>query len=180
MNYTVAIRYHVDVLTGDCIAFIKCGLSVLYHFKGNCRMTVPLSAQTTDALQNAVGETGKLLSTAAIGGAVGGAPGALAGATISAAANVASSKIRTSKGGDVSGSLALMDDFVPYLILHRPVQSLAKDYNKFKGYPSNITSKLGNLKGYTEVEHIHLQGIPNATSEEMDEIVNILKNGIII
>lgn len=180
MNSTIHIKYHVDILTGDCIAFIKCGMSVLYHFNGNCRMTVPLSAQTTDALQNAVGETGKLLSTAAIGGAVGGAPGALAGATISAAANVASSKIRTNKGGDVSGSVSLMDDFTPYVIIHRPVQSLAKDYNKFKGYPSNITSLLGNLIGYTEVEHIHLEGISNATEAEMNEIVSLLKQGVII
>lgn len=179
MNATIHIKYHIDILTGDCIAFIKCGLSVLYHFTGNCRMTIPLSSKTTDALQNTIGETGKLLTGAAMMGATGGAALA-AGMTISSAANVASSKIRTGRTGDISGSASLMDSFTPYVIIHRPVQSLAKDYNKFKGYPSNITRKLSTLSGYTEVEHIHLQGIPNATDEEMNEIVRLLKQGIII
>lgn len=179
MNSVLHIKYHVDILTGDCIAFIKCGLSVLYHFTGNCRMTIPLSSKTTDALQNTIGETGKLLTGAAMMGATGGAALA-AGMTISSAANVASSKIRTGRTGDISGSASLMDSFTPYVIIHRPVQSLAKDYNKFKGYPSNITRKLSTLSGYTEVEHIHLQGIPNATDEEMNEIVRLLKQGVII
>lgn len=179
MNNTLHVKYHVDVLTGDCIAFIKCGISVLYHYTGNCRMTIPLTSKSTDALQTTIGETGKMLSGAAMAGATGG--GAfVAGMTISAAANVASSKIRTGRSGDISGSASLMDDFVPYVIIHRPVQSLAKDYNKFKGYPSNITSLLGSLSGYTEVEHVHLSGIPNATSAEMDEIKNLLKEGVIL
>lgn len=180
MNSTLHIKYHIDILTGDCIAFIKCGMSVLYHFTGNCRMTIPLSSYSTDALQNTIGATGKMLSSAAIGAAVGGGAGAFAGTAISSAATVASSKIRLSKGDGLSGGTSLMDDFVPYLILHRPVQSLAKDYNKFKGYPSNITSVLGNLSGYTEVEHIHLQDIPNATSAEMEEIKSLLKNGVLL
>ena len=180
MNSTVHIKYHVDVLTGDCIAFIKCGQSVLYHFTGNCRMTIPLSSYTTDALQTTIGETGKMLTAGAIGAAVGGGAGAMAGVTISSAANVASSKIRLNKGSDVSGSLSVMDDFTPYFIFHRPIQSLAKNYNKFKGYPSNITATLGSVSGYTEVEHIHLQNIPNATSEEMEEIVSLLKTGVLL
>lgn len=180
MNSKLHIKYHIDVLTGDCVAFIKCGLSVLYHFTGNCRMTIPLSSYTTDALQNTIGETGKMISGAAIGAAVGGGIGMAAGMTISSAANVASSKIRLNKGSELGGSVSLMDDFVPYMIFHRPVQSLAKDYNKFKGYPSNITATLGSLSGYTEVEHIHLDNLPNATNAEMEEIKNLLKQGVLL
>lgn len=180
MRTSIHIKYHIDVLTGECIAFLKCGISVLYRFKGNCKMNIPLSSASMDLIQNTLGAMGHVVSSAAIGGAVGGGAGALAGTVMSSAANVASTKIRTSKSSDMSGSSSLMDDFVPYLILHRPIQSLAKNYNKFKGYPSNITAKLGNLSGYTEVEHIHLQGIPNATDEEMNEIVRLLKKGVII
>lgn len=178
MNTSIQIKYHIDVLTGECVAFLKCGISVLYRFKGNCKMNIPLSSASMDLIQNAIAGIGGVVASGAATGAVGGA--VIAGTTISSAANVASTKIRTSKSSDMSGSSSLMDDFVPYLILHRPIQSLAKNYNKFKGYPSNITARLGNLSGYTEVEHIHLQGIPNATSEEMEEIVSLLKSGIII
>ena len=199
MRTAVQVKYHVDVLTGDCIAFIKCGVSVLYTFNGNCRMPVPLSARSTDFLQKLAVAAG--LAVGAVGVSVGGGA-ALAGATkapqiaaagvsataadiqagsmaISSAANIASTKINTSRSGDISGSLSLMSYFVPYFIIHRPVQSLAKDYNKFKGYTSNITRLLGDLKGFTEVEHINLQGIPNATASEMAEIKSALLNGVI-
>ena len=182
MRSAVHVKYHVDVLSGDVIAFVKCGLSVLYHFRGNCCMPVPLTSRSKDTLINALTGIGQVVSGVGSGMAVGGVAGGLgiAGTALSVAASVVASKVRTSKGSELGGAGSLMDDFVPYLIFHRPVQSLAKDYNKFKGYPSNITATLGNLSGYTEVEHIHLQGIPNATSEEMTEIVNLLKNGVII
>lgn len=179
MNNTLHIKYNVDVLTGDCIAFIKCGISVLYHFSGNCKMGVPLSSKSSNAFPNYMAGVGGIVSAA---GAVatGGSSLLIAGATISAASAVAGSKVRTGRGSELTGANSLMDDFVPYIILHRPVQSLAKDYNKFKGYPSNITATLGSLNGYTEVEHVHLKNIPNATSAEMEEIESLLKGGVIL
>lgn len=200
MKSRIEVRYHVDVLTGDCIAFIKCGISVLYTYNGNCKMAIPLSARSSDALQKLVAAIGT--TALAAGVAVGGgtaaaaatkAPAIAAGAVaqraagfqaaglmISNASNVASTKINTSRGGDISGSVSLMGDFVPYLVIHRPVQSLAKDYNKFKGYTSNITAKLGDLTGYTEVEHVQLSGIPNATDAEIAEIHALLVSGVLL
>lgn len=200
MKSTLHIKYHVDVLSGDCIAFIKCGISVLYTYNGNCKMLIPLSSRSTDFLQKAAIAAGLAVGAGAV--AVGGgaaaaaatkAPAvAAAGITqsaanlqagsmlLSGASNVASTKINTQRSGDISSALSLMADFVPYLIIHRPVQSLAKDYNKYKGYTSNITAKLGDLTGYTEVEHVHLQNIPNATDAELAEIHSLLVGGVII
>lgn len=176
MKSTIHIKYHVDILTGELICFIKCGQSVLYHYNGNCKMTIPLTSKSTDALQKTLlsaGAMGAGLINPAASGAT------LAGMAISSAANVAASKTRTSRSGDISGAVSLMDDFVPYVIIHRPVQSLARDYNKFKGYPSNITYTLDSLNGYTEVEHVHLTGI-KATDTELQEIEDLLKSGVII
>lgn len=199
MKTTLAIKYYVDVLTGDCIAFIKCGISILYTFNGNCKMSIPLSARSTDALQKILVATGLAVAggSVAVGGGAAAAAAtkapqiAAAGLTsqaanmqagslmLSGAANIASTKINVSRSGDVSGSVGIMGEYVPYLIIHRPVQSLAKDYNKFKGYTANLTKRLGDLSGYTEVEHINLQGIPNATADEMAEIKSLLTNGVI-
>lgn len=173
---SVHIKYAIDCVTGDCIAHVKCGQSVIYKFKGNMRMPIPLSSKSTDLwLKGAMG-------TAAIAGVVatGGSGAMLAGTTLSAAGAVASSKIRTERGGDISGTAGYLDDFRPFFIFHRPAQSLAKNYNKFKGYPSNITSRLSSLSGYTEVEHIHLTGINGATDTELNEIEKLLKEGVII
>lgn len=199
MKSTLAIKYYVDVLTGDCIAFIKCGISVLYTFNGNCKMSIPLSSRSTDALQKILVATGLAIAggSVAVGGGAAAAAAtkapqiAAAGLTsqaanmqagslmLSGAANIASTKINVSRSGDVSGSVGIMGEYIPYLIIHRPVQSLAKDYNKFKGYTANLTKKLGDLSGYTEVEHINLQGIPNATADEMAEIKSLLTSGVI-
>lgn len=180
MKTTIHIKYYVDVLTGDCVAFIKCGQSVLYHYTGNCRMSIPLSSYSSDILTNIIKAQGGMALAAGMVSAGVAAPVVGAGMAISSATNVANTKKNISRSGDISGNAGIMDDFVPYLIIHRPVQSLAKDYNKFKGYPSNITSLLGECTGYTEVEHIHLQSIPNATEAEMNEIERLLKEGVLI
>lgn len=180
MKTTVHVKYYIDMLTGECVAFIKCGQSVLYHFTGDCKLQIPLTGQSEDLYQNAASSAGNLVTSMAVGSAVGGGVGMAAGAIISNAANIASTKIKTNRSGSLGGAKSIMDDFVPYIIIHRPVQSLAKDYNKFKGYTSNITSVLGALTGYTEVEHIHLQGISDATEAEMKEIESLLKSGVLL
>lgn len=182
MKNTVHIKYNVDIFTGDCMCFVKCGQSVLYTFSGNLKMDIPLTGRA-----NNMGIKGMLGATAAfaggmMGGAVGGPVGAAmgVGSVLSAAASVASSKIITTRSGSLAGSVGLLGDFVPYFILHRPVQSLANKFKTFKGYPSNITRQLSSVSGYTEVEYINLQNIPDATQEEMDEIKMLLGKGVLI
>ena len=157
----------MDILTGEMVAFIKCGMSVLYHFEGVGIQEIPVSARDKDWLRTAVQ------------GAWGSAASGNAAAGISAAINVALTKTNVSRSGSISGNASLLDDFVPYLIIHRPQQSLPQNFRKFKGYPSNITATLSSLSGYTEVEHINLS-VPGATDEELVEIERLLKEGVII
>lgn len=172
---TLSMKYHVDVLTGDCVAYLKCGTSVLYSWTGNCLSHVPCTSNSSDLLAKNIAAVG----TVGVGIATGNPAAAAAGA-ISGAVNTATAKNHVQRSGDVAGSPGLMSDFTPYLVFHRPRQSLAKSYNKFKGYPSNITYVLSTLKGYTEVEHIHLTGVSGATDTELAEIEQLLKNGVII
>lgn len=175
VNTTMRIKYYIDILTGNCIAFIKCGQSVLYTYTGNCIEHIPMMSQSSDLLKNnitAVGAVGVGLATGMSAAAV---AGAAAGAI-----NSATAKNHVQRSGDVAGSAGIMGEYEPYLILHRPKQSLAAGYNTFKGYPSNITALLSSLTGYTEVEHIHLTGIDGATDTELKEIESLLKSGVII
>ena len=178
----VHVKYNIDVLTGDCVINVKCGQSVLYKFTGNCKQQIPITARDSTALGNLISGIAGVAMGAVKGAAFGpeGAAIGAAGAGIAGAVSVAMRKETITRSGDLSGSTGMLDDFTPYLIIHRPQQSLAVDYNKFKGYPSNITAVLGTLSGYTEVEHINLQSIPNATSDEMNEIKNLLQNGVLL
>ena len=176
----VHVKYNIDVLTGDCVINVKCGQSVLYKFTGNMKMQIPITSRDDNALGNTIKGTVGMIAGAIVGGAVGSGPGALAGAGISAAASVAAHKVTVSRSGEITGNTGMLDEFTPYLIIHRPQQSLAVNYNKFKGYPSNLTLTLGSCQGYTEVEHIHLQGIAGATDTELNLIETALKEGVII
>lgn len=172
---TLHVKYYIDILTGSCIAFIKCGQSVLYTFTGSCIQHIPMMSQSSDLLKNnitAVGAVGVGLATGMSAAAV---AGAAAGAI-----NSATAKNHVQRSGDVAGSAGIMGEYEPYLILHRPKQSLAAGYNQYKGYPSNITAALSSLSGYTEIEHIHLTGIDGATDTELTEIETLLKKGVII
>ena len=164
------LKYNADVITGDVTAQLKCGQSVLYKWTGNCKATVPVSAEVNSAMEKWI---------KAIGGGVAAAASGNPAALIASGVNTALTKTSIQRSGDISGAVGMLDEFLPYLIIHRPVQSLAKDFRKYKGYPSNITAVLSTLKGYTEVEHINLS-VAGATDEELREIEELLKQGVLL
>lgn len=172
MNMQLAVKYNYDILSGDLIANIKCGKSVLYKFPGNVKETIPVTSVTNTMLENVLRTIPSAATVAASGGA--------AAAIASNAINVATSRRIVQRSGDISGSAGLLDEFTPYIILHRPMQSLAATTRRDIGYRSNISATLSSLTGYTEVESIHLTGISGATDAELNMIEQQLKEGVII
>lgn len=53
-------------------------------------------------------------------------------------------------------------------------------YFALKGRPLNQYRKLSDLSGYTIVNDIHVENVPNATLTEMNEIERLLTNGVIL
>lgn len=179
VSMKLQVQYNIDVLTGDLVAFIKCGMSVLYKFNGNCRGDIPVTSKVFEGIANMFKGMATVGGGAAIAGALSN-PAIGVGSLLLAGVTTAMSKTHINRSGSITGVPGLLDDFEPYLIVHRPIQSLAKDFRKYKGYPCNVTYKLSSLSGYTEVEYIHLKNIPGATSDEMAEIEKLLKQGVII
>lgn len=180
MGAELELRYHIDLLTGTCVAMIKVTKgnlsSVLYSFSGNASSHVPLSATNMSQLVQSV-----MMTTAQVGiGVATGGASAVAAVSAGAAMNVLGAKMHVEKGGRLDTTGGMLANKTPYLIITRPIQSLAQDYNMFKGYPSNITSVLNTLTGYTEVEYIHLEGLTDATNEEKNMIERLLMEGVII
>lgn len=175
MGKSVHVVYHIDILSGACCAFVKCGNSVLYSFVGQCSCSIPITGNDWTNVVN-----GALSIAASIGTmvATGGASAPMAAATIASTA-VNSMKPSVEKSGSMGGMGGMLGVQTPYLILSRPRQAIPKNQNAYIGYPSFITNQLKALVGYTEVEQIHLENIP-ATGEELIEIENILKKGVII
>ena len=83
------------------------------------------------------------------------------------------------RGGALGGNSGWFACQTPYIIINRPRLSLPSNYGHYHGYPSNITSNLGSLRGYTKVRDIHLENIGCTGAEEI-KLDGLLKDGVII
>lgn len=194
MGKTIHIKYHVDILSGACAAYIKCGDSVLYQFIGQVSSSIPISAvdftNVINGALNIVSSVGTLVATGGFS-----APASIAKLGADAASDytrghkwsagasmvqdVMGMKPEVERSGAISGTGGMLSAQKPYLIIERPRQALPKYQNDYTGYPAFVTRKLRQLSGYTEVENIHLENIP-CTEKEADEIVSFLESGVIL
>lgn len=174
MGASLNVIYTVDILSGSCIAsvrVIKDSLdAVLYQFSGNMASNYPITSADyatvfSGALQLAVG-VGSLPSSGGVLSLVSATSNMLSGANVK-------------RTGSLSSSAGFMGIKKPYIILSRPIQSLPENYNSFHGYVSNVTMKLKDCKGYTQVDSIHIDNVP-CMEEEKTRLLQILKEGIII
>lgn len=182
MGKNVHIKYNVDILTGACGAYVKCGNSVLYNYVGQCSGSIPITGNDWTNVINGIisiaSAVGAVVGGGAIGG-VGGAVGAAASVAPSATSTVVNSmKPIVQKSGSLSSVGGMLGIQKPYLILTRPRQALPANQNTFMGYPSFITMQLSSCSGFTQISSIHLENIP-ATPGELNELESILREGVI-
>ncbi len=178
MGKAVHVVYHVDILSGACVAYVEVDGTVLYNFIGQCSCSIPISGGDWTNVLNGV------LQIASAVGMMVATEGASIPATIGAAGSAASGMVNAmrpniEKSGAMSGMGGMMGVQTPYLILTRPRQCLPANQNKIEGYPSFITAQLGELSGFTMVHKIELFDI-GATREEYAEIEQLLAEGVIL
>lgn len=167
----INVRYRVDLLTGLCVAYIIIDNTVKYNFTGSCAINIPISSRSFENLYNSI--------IGLVGSMFGG--GSFSAPSIGSVSGVVTSgKNQITHGGIASGNAGYLGVQKPYLILNVPRVAIPKGLNKYTGYPIYGTYKLGDLNGYTEVEEIHLENIENATKEEVDRIISLLKGGVIL
>ena len=177
MRGSVGVKYHVDVITGACLAEISVirdgSGGILYTFTGNCAVQYPISAGSY---------MGIVASLASIAGGVVGtvaSGGALAPVAMGAVSGVMNAHTRVQHSGGFSGNAGAMGVKIPYLIITRPQTCLADNFPAFDGYPANKTTSLSACSGFVKCETCHVENVP-ATDAELSEIEMLLKGGIII
>lgn len=177
MRASIRIIYHVDVLTGACLAEVKVTRDsaggTLYQYAGNAAVTLPISSGSY---------MGIVASLASIAGGVAGtiaSGGAAAPMLIGAAGSALNARTRVEHSGGFSGNAGAMGGKIPYLIISRPQTELAENYGVYIGNPSNHTVTLGSCSGYIQVKECHLENIP-ATQNELNQIESLLKGGVLL
>lgn len=206
---TVSLKYRIDILSGTCVAIVKVNGNSIYQFTGNCITQIPITSQNFENLFTNAVNVGIALGTAKAGAAAANAGaeaatekaassevglaqhesiGAVAAAKVASAhSSLASATANTMMGmkptfnktGSISASASLFTVKQPFIFLVTPRQCLPSRYQRYCGFPSNMTGKLSEFSGFTVVEDIRLNGLV-ATSAEVGEIYDLLKSGVII
>lgn len=183
MAGSIKVEFHVDIVSGAVCAFVYCvnkdgkGHTV-YSYSGACACDVPITAgQYTNAVYGMLNLVGSLGQTA-LSASIGSTAGVTSGLQNAANAAMSMSKPEITRSGSFGGSSGLMGVQYPYLILESPRMCTPGQQNKFIGYPSFMTVQMSQLKGYTEIEVNHLNNM-SCTSAEAEEIISLLKSGVI-
>lgn len=177
MRGRIGVKYHVDVITGACLAEISVTRDnsggIIYTFAGNCAVQYPISSGSY---------MGIVASLASIAGGVVGtvaSGGALAPIAIGAVSGIMNAHTRVNHSGVFSGNAGAMGVKIPYLIITRHQTCLADNFPAFDGYPANKTTPISACSGFVKCETCHVENVP-ATDAELSEIEMLLKGGIII
>lgn len=171
----IRVVYHIDILTGSLICYVKVGNAVMYEYQGSCGQTIPINGNDfTSVFMGAVQIAGNVAGMVSTGGA---SAGAIAGGLLSSTSTAAGMKPNIEKSGSLSGAGGFLGNQKPFIIKETPRQCMPLSQQKYTGFPSYQTQRLGSLRGYTEVESVNLSGIP-ANDSELSEIESLLKGGV--
>lgn len=176
LRSSINIIYHADVINGSVLAEVKVNRDgaggTLYQYTGNCAVEYPLSNGSYMGMI-----TGALSLTLGVATTV--ATKGVAPALLGAGAGLGRMHNDVERSGGFAGNAGAMGIKKPYLIISRPQTELADKFTTFVGKPSNYTTTIGACKGFTKVDTVHIENV-DATSSELDELNQILINGILV
>lgn len=181
MGATLNLQYLIDLLTGDCVATIKCTKqwsdynidysSVLYQYKGNVMAQAPISGINYSGLYQGIVNIGSeiLMPT----------PHSVSGI----ASEIMGQKVSVQHGSGVGANSGHLGLYRPYVIVECPIPSTTNEMFKYQGYPMNEAVQLEYYrnKGYTVIKKnsLRLKNI-QCTKEEQEEIIRLCESGVIL
>ncbi|MEE0980499.1 MAG: hypothetical protein U0K91_02350 [Acutalibacteraceae bacterium] len=97
--------------------------------------------------------------------------------------NVLGNALNTKPGSGTSSSYSgiagVLSHLRPCIKITSNKSPIPADYKEIQGYPSNVSVQLSECSGYTEINTVHLENMGYATAEEIAEIEEALKRGVI-
>jgi hypothetical protein len=178
MRGSVSVAYHVDVITGACLAEVKVTRDgsggTLYQYAGDAAVRYPISSGSYMGV------------VAGIASAVGGVAGAVmtGGATLPMAAGaiaggISGAHTQVQHSGNFSGNAGAMGGKKPYLIIERPQTMIADNFASYQGRGANVRRTVGQMGGYFKFSDVHTDSINGAAESEIEAIRAALESGVI-
>lgn len=190
MGETISLSCGIDFMSGGCtyiLARTSNRPGMIGSWSANIAVDMPLnstdySGKVTSVINTAVSLTGGAIAAASAVVApnpvsIGAAAAGLAG-TAKGILDTQTQKVPVTKSS-FTGSTGFMGQKKAFICIDRPICPMPETYQETVGYPSNISSEMKALEGYTEVSECHLENMGIATQEEVEEIDRLLKAGVI-
>lgn len=178
MRGSVSVVYHVDVITGACLAEVKVtrdgGGGTLYQFSGDAAVRYPISSGSyMGVVSGVLGVVGGIASGIMSGGAtLPMAAGAIAG-------GLSGARTQVQHSGSFAGNAGAMGGKKPYLIIERPQSAVADGYGAYQGKGANNVASVGAMSGYFKMTDVHTENISGASESEIASIAQTLEAGAI-
>lgn len=179
VGHTISVKYRGDCVSGALVCYVIRDGSVIQEHTGNCALNIPLTA---DSWAETISAVGQLISGTVSGAVSGVANGAAAGAirgAASVATNPSAFSPQVSHTGAVSGAAGHLGSQKPFILREAVRFHSTANFNSIIGYPSYYYRQLGDCLGFTQCLEVHLSHTP-CTGEELKEIEDLLKKGVII
>lgn len=178
MRGSVKVVYHVDVITGACLADVKVSRDgaggVLYQFAGDAAVRYPISSGSyigvVSGIASAIGGVASAVMT-------GGATLPLAAGAI--AGGIGSAKTNVQHSGNFSGNAGAMGAKKPYIIIERPQTMISDDFSNYQGKGANVRRTVAQMSGYFKFSDVHTESISKAAESEIETIRAALESGVI-
>lgn len=178
MRGSVSVVYHVDVITGACLAEVKVTRDgsggTLYQYAGDAAVRYPISSGSYMGV------------VAGIASAVGGVASAVmtGGATLPLAAGavaggISGAQTQVQHSGNFSGNAGAMGGKKPYIIIERPQTMIADGFENYQGKGANARRTVGQMSGYFKFSDVHTDSINGAAQSEIEAIRAALESGVI-
>ena len=174
---TLTVDYKFNVIDGSFMAYVRStssksnlSSSIIAQYAGNACMHLPLTGVNYSQMVSGVISAAMSPTSAAKG-----ASPALGVAYSALNTIMAGGEVQQSNG--YNSTAAMLGVRTPYLMIERPSPSYPSNYSHDKGMPTNISTTLSSITGYTVIEDIDLSGIP-FTSDELSELRQLLADGV--
>ena len=172
IDHDVSVKCCLDISTGAGKYLIFVDNIVKYNFDAQIGVQIQLTnSNFSESLNGLIRNSVNQIMTAPKG----------AGSIISDGIGNAAGTMNTleiSTVGATGNNNERLNSQECFFAFERSDFAIPKDFNKNYGRPSMITSKLGNLKGFTQCKNVLIE--TSATEPEKQQIISLLNEGVII